>query len=474
MRVIKKGMDAAKAANPNFVELGAKAVWRSFNPQKVADPPSKIALTGAQRQRNERIKKRETMRIGIPRALNQYSVNPLFSAYFESLGVPPQNLIYSDYTTEQLYKEGAKRGAIDPCFPSKVGIPHVHNLLYVHHKKKPLDLIFFPMIDALPSELVNTQSNRACPTVTTTPEAVKAAFTKEGDLFAQNGIQYLDPIVNLDQPRFLEKQMFEAFKDILGLTREENHRAIEEGYKALDIFYNVILRGQAREVLNQLEAEDRLGVVLLARPYHNDPGLNHEILEEFQKLGYPVLTMDSLPVDDDILWRLFGDEVRAGVIKHPLDIQDAWKNSYSENTSRKIWAAKYTARHPNLVALELSSFKCGHDAPIYTVVEEVVQNSGTPYFCFKDIDENKPSGSIKIRVETIGYFLTRYREDMIRNRNKVKTLEERLAEYERMLRLQMELEESAQVPNGPSGNGRSLPVLPANSSAEQYIGMAAD
>jgi len=468
MRVIKKGMDAVKAANPNFVELGAKAVWRSFNPSKVADPPHKFAMTQAQRQRNELLKKREALRIGIPRALNQYSVNPLFSAYFESLGVPPQNLVYSDYTTEQLYKEGAKRGAIDPCFPSKVGIPHVHNLLYVHHKKKPLDLIFFPMIDALPSELVNTQSSRACPTVTATPEAVKAAFTKESDLFAQNGIHYLDPILNLDQPRFLEKQMFDAFKDILGLTREENHRAIEEGYKALDVFYNVILRGQAREVLNQLEAEDRLGVVLLARPYHNDPGLNHEILEEFQKLGYPVFTMDSLPVDDDILWRLFGDEVRAGIIKHPLDIQDVWKNSYSENTSRKVWAAKYTARHPNLIALELSSFKCGHDAPIYTVVEEVVQNSGTPYFCFKDIDENKPSGSIKIRVETIGYFLKRYREDMIKNRNKVKTLEERLADYERMLRLQLELEEKAQ------SRGRSLPVLSADVSTGVCTGMAAD
>jgi predicted CoA-substrate-specific enzyme activase len=468
MRVIKKGLDEVKAANPNFVEIGAKAVWRSFNPTLVAGTPHKFALTPAQRQRNELLKRRAGLRIGIPRALNQYSVNPLFSAYFESLGIPAQNLVYSDFTTEQLYKEGAKRGAIDPCFPSKVGIPHVHNLIYVHHKKKPLDIIFFPMIDALPSDLVNTQSSRACPTVTTTPEAVKAAFTKEGDLFAENGINYLDPIVNLDQPRFLEKQMFEAFKDILGLTREENQRAIEEGYKALDTFYNVTLRGAAREVLNQLEAEDRLGVVLLARPYHNDPGLNHEILEEFQKLGYPVFTMDSLPMDDDILWRLFGDEVRAGVIKHPMDIQDAWKNSYSENTSRKIWAAKYTARHPNLVALELSSFKCGHDAPIYTVVEEVVQNSGTPYFCFKDIDENKPAGSIKIRVETIGYFLKRYREDMIRNRDKVKTLEERLAEYERMLRLQLELEESVQ------GRGRSLPVLPVNNSAGQHVSMAAD
>jgi predicted CoA-substrate-specific enzyme activase len=465
MKVIKKGLDQVKGANPNFVELAAKAAWRSYNPQKVADPPHKYAITKAQKQRNELLKKRESLRIAIPRVLNQYSVNPLFSAYFESLGIKSQNLVYSDYTTEQLYKDGAKRGAIDPCFPSKVGIPHVHNLLQVHHKKNPLDIIFFPMVDALPSDLVNTQSSRACPTVTATPEAVKAAFIKEGDMFAQLGIKYMNPIVNVDQPRLLEKQMFESFKDILGLTTDEHHRAIEEGYKAMDTFYNVTLRGAARETLRQLEAEDRLGVVLLGRPYHNDPGVNHEILEEFQKLGYPVFTMDSLPMDDDILWQLFGDEVRAGIITDPLDIQDVWKNSYSENTSRKVWAAKYTARHPNLVALELSSFKCGHDAPIYTVVEETVQNSGTPYFCFKDIDENKPSGSIKIRVETIGYFLKRYREDMVKNKGKVKTLEEKMAEYERMLRLQLEREQTAQAGRG---SGISLPVLSVNVSVERH------
>ncbi len=76
--------------------------------------------------------------------------------------------------------------------------------------------------------------------------------------------------------------------------------------------------------------------------------------------------------------------------------------------SIKIWAAKFTARHPNLIAVEMSNFKCGHDAPIYSTVEKIVENSGTPYFAFKDIDENRPSGAIKLRVETIDYFLKRY------------------------------------------------------------------
>jgi len=66
------------------------------------------------------------------------------------------------------------------------------------------------------------------------------------------------------------------------------------------------------------------------------------------------------------------------VISHPLDITDAWKNSYSCSTNHKVWAAKFTARHPNLVALEISSFKCGHDAPIYGVIEGISSSPGRP------------------------------------------------------------------------------------------------
>jgi predicted nucleotide-binding protein (sugar kinase/HSP70/actin superfamily) len=234
---------------------------------------------------------------------------------------------------------------------------------------------------------------------------------------------------------------------------------VEAAYQTQDSF-DKDLRKKSREVLDQLEREDRVGIVLLARVYHHDPGLNHEILEEFQKLGYPVFAQDALPIDDDIVWRLFGDDVLSGECPHPLAITDVWKNSYSENTSRKVWAAKYVARHPNLVALELSSCKCGHDAPIYSVVEEIVEHSGTPYFCFKDIDENKPTGSIKIRVETIGYFLKRYREDMVRNKQKANTIESQLKQFEERLRRQMlreKLDADERVRN--SFDGGAMPQI---------------
>ena len=55
----------------------------------------------------------------------------------------------------ELYRAGASRGAIDPCFPAKIGISHVYNLLQEKHRKKACwTAIFFPMYDVLHSPLV--------------------------------------------------------------------------------------------------------------------------------------------------------------------------------------------------------------------------------------------------------------------------------------------------------------------------------
>ena len=436
MKEIKAGLDSIRAQHPNFVDYASKEVFRPVNAKSVADPPPTRGWSGWSKGAKERralMEGRKKIRIGIPRVLNIYTYAPLFNGYFESLGVQPENIIYSDYTSSELYRAGASRGAIDPCFPAKIGISHVYNLIQEKHRKKPLDAIFFPMYDVLHSPLVKIVGANACPTVTATPETVKAAFTKENDVFAEHNVKYIDPVLNFSDRKLFAHQMLQAWQPVLGLSLEENDRAVASGFAALSE-YETNIRRRARQVLDQLEREDRIGIVMLGRPYHHDPGLNHEILDEFQKLGYPIFSQNTLPIDEDLLERLFGDEVREGLITSPLDITDAWKNSYSCSTNHKVWAAKFTARHPNLVALEISSFKCGHDAPIYGVIEGIIEQSGTPYFCFKDLDENKPSGSIRIRVETIDYFLRRYREEVIRKRKAEQEIEKQLAVLEAQLR----------------------------------------
>ncbi len=405
MKAIQSGLDAAREANPNLLEYAGREVWKVHAPQK-----SPGAGNWGLRKRRL-MEKRQRFRIGIPRVLGMYSFAPLFNGYFETLGVQPANIVYSDFTSEEMFRVGSKRGSIDPCYPSKLALAHIHNLLFEKHKRKPIDCIFFPMFDVLRSSLVNIRASNACPTTALTPEVVRAAFTKETDLFANNGVLYLDTLLDLSKPDLLARQMFTEWASILGLSKSENAGAVRAGYEALDRYESEIRR-KAREIIDRLEKEGGVGIVLLGRPYHHDPGVNQGIPGELQKRGYPVFSQATLPLDQDLLERLFGEEVREGIIAHALDVSDVWKHTFSANSANKLWAAKFTARHPNLIAVELSNFKCGHDAPIYSTIEKIIETSGTPYFAFKDIDENKPTGSIKLRVETIDYFLKRYRKEL--------------------------------------------------------------
>ena len=405
MRAIQKGMDEVLKETPNLIDVTLENIFKSRNPDKIYERFHGHKVSG------DIIKNRKKIKIGIPRVLLLYSLAPLFSGYFESLGIGKSNIIFSDYTSEQLFKEGGKRGVIDPCYPSKVTLSHVHNLLFKKHKKHKLNMIFYPMIGDLKTEIKNTVGCWICPSIVPSAESAKAAFMKEKDLFKERKVQFVNPFLNLADHDLFELQMYDTFKDTLGLSPEENKQAIKEGFRVLNEFKEE-MRSKSKKVIADLKKNKRIGVVLLGRPYHKDPGINHEIFTEFQKLGYPVLAQDILPTDPETLQEVFGQDLQMGIIQDPMEISDIWKRSLSSNVNIKLWAAKFVARHPNLVALELSNFKCGHDAPTYNVIQEIIERSGTPFFSMKDIDENKPKGSIKLRIETMHYFLKRYRKEI--------------------------------------------------------------
>ena len=88
------------------------------------------------------------------------------------------------------------------------------------------------------------------------------------------------------------------------------------------------------------------------------------------------------------------------------------EKGYRLNPDPENLAAQVAARTPKPNAKEIRSFRCRHDAVLFRAIQGINENSGTPFFSFRDLDENKPSGSIKIRVETIDYFLKRYREGL--------------------------------------------------------------
>jgi predicted nucleotide-binding protein (sugar kinase/HSP70/actin superfamily) len=260
------------------------------------------------------------------------------------------------------------------------------------------------------SEIHGAPFHWACTAVAATPQAAKASFTLNGDEFGDRGIRFIDPVFDLAEWDVFERQLYRSMHQVFGITRGENRIAMNNALHRWEASLKE-MQTKAEAVISDLERDSRIGIVLLGRPYHNDPGVNHGILDALNRHGYPLLTIDSLPRSGSLVERIFEQEVQT---EHPMDIRDLWIKCYSENTSLKIWAAKFVSRHPNLVALDLSSFRCGHDAPLYSLLDDVFSKSASPYFTFHEIDENKPESSIRLRVESIHYLLQRYREELIR------------------------------------------------------------
>ncbi|APR81236.1 Hypothetical protein A7982_06583 [Minicystis rosea] len=388
---------------------GAGAVVKDYALKKGFFGTKRVETTRPFRHGGPEVRERlRRTRIGIPRVLNIYSTAPYFRHYFEALGIPKQNVVFSDATSEEMWVEGGKYGSVDPCFPSKVAQAHIHNLLFHHHSdEKKLDYIFFPILTHVPSFGEGVMDKASCPIVAGVPDVMKAAFTKEVDFFKTRGIEYLDPALTFGEMNLTARRMFETWGPRLGITEDESDHAHREAMRAFDQFERN-LQEKGRAILETVEAENRVAILMVGRPYHSDPGLNHGIPEEFQVLGYPILSVRSIPRDMAYLSRYFKEEVARG--QHPLDINDVWPENYSANSAQKVWAVKFAARHPNVVLLDLSSFKCGHDAPTYGLIESIVSASATPYAALHDIDANKPGGSIKIRVKTYAHSLKLHEE----------------------------------------------------------------
>jgi activator of 2-hydroxyglutaryl-CoA dehydratase/predicted nucleotide-binding protein (sugar kinase/HSP70/actin superfamily) len=412
---------------PNMVTYHAKKVFQHFyDPEPLPKAGTMIedneVIPGVLKierrkirrpfERSDAHERLRRVRIGMPRVLNFYSTAPFFRAYFETLGVPKQGIVFSDVTDEAMWAEGGRYGSVDPCFPAKVCQAHIHNLIFHKHqpdKGRALNYIYFPVKTFIPGFIEDILNNGACPVVAGTPNVMRAAFTKEVDFFATRGIEYIDDPINMDEHNFLKKNLFETWGSRLGITQDESDFAVDQGFAALKAF-NQDMEEKGRAILDTVEAENDIAILVLGRPYHSDPGIGHSIPEEFQALGYPILSLSSIPKNREYLDRYYKAELERGDIKTPLQISQVWPENYLSNSATRVWGANFAAHHPNVAILDLSSFKCGSDAPTYGLIDSIVQTAKVPAAALHDLDANKPGGSIKIRVKTYTHSLSLHKE----------------------------------------------------------------
>ena len=203
---------------------------------------------------------------------------------------------------------------------------------------------------------------------------MKAAFTKEVDFFAERGIEYLDPALTFTEPTLLRAA---ACSRRFG-PRARHHRGRERlrlptrRWKALRRLRRRRCRSKGRAILETVEAENRVAILLLGRPYHSDPGLNHGILRSSRCSATRSCRSARSRRTASTCDRFFEEELESGRDRDAARDQRRLAGELLGQQAQKVWAAKFAARHPNVVVLDLSSFKCGHDAPTYGLIDSII------------------------------------------------------------------------------------------------------
>lgn len=331
------------------------------------------------------------LRLALPRVLAQYRAAPLLMHYFAALGVPPEQLVTGEFTSEALWRRFAGRGTTDACFPAKVVQAHIAALL-AHREAAPFDVLFFPLVTHAATGVKGCADTAACPVVAGTPLVTKTAFQADGDGLLPNGVRLLTPTLVLNKRKELSPALYDSVASLLPtLSREVHEAALTEG-----------LSGQRRceHLLEQLGAaairdsaqDKRCAIVLLGRPYHADPGLHHELSSELTSLGRTTLTLRSLPHSPEML-----ASIGCSSTYELTDLPFLTNSGDGE----RLAAARLVGQHPFLVAIELSSFKCGQDVALYSRVAQAARGlEEKPFLALHDLDETRPVASLRLRVRT--------------------------------------------------------------------------
>ncbi len=304
-------------------------------------------------------------KIGIPMGLNMYELLPFWMAFWNKLGY---EVVTSGASSRDLYASGQHTIPSDTvCYPAKLVHGHVIDLI-----DRGVNTIFYPCMT------YNLDEGRGdncynCPVVAYYPELLDANM---GEL--QN-VEFLMPYFELTDHKKFVAQALKTFGKQLSVNKKQLTDAAEAGYAALDAYYQAVHAEGKRAIAYANEHGLEIAVVV-GRPYHIDPEINHGLNQMISSYGLVIVT-------EDAVWDL-ADAPEVHVL-----------NQWTYH-SRMYSAANYVAQTENAQLIQLVSFGCGIDAITTDEIRSIVEASGKIYTQLK-IDEINNLGAAKIRIRSM-------------------------------------------------------------------------
>jgi predicted CoA-substrate-specific enzyme activase len=316
------------------------------------------------------------VRIGIPMALVNWQLLPLFARFFKSLGF---EVVLSGRTDRRIIQMGVERIPAQPCFPVKVAYGHVADLI-----ERKVDWIFLPSIVSMTASFPENEHNQLCPYVQSFAYQVRTAFAgKLGDA------KILTAPIRMCEGEKLLREGFVAIGRELGASTAAVRRAIKEGLSAQAGFERVV-KEKGREILEKTGPGQRL-FVLVGRSYNGcDEGVNLHLVKKLKELGVQIMPLDMLNLDGAYLGE-----------------PELHRRVYWVNGQKILRAAEVIKRDPRLFAIYLSNFSCGPDSFLLTFFKDIMGRKP----CLQlELDEHSADAGLITRLEAFLESLKHYRE----------------------------------------------------------------
>ena len=331
----------------------------------------KIRLLFSKPQVEPLVKFDKPLVIGIPRALGIYENFPFWNTLFTACGFKVQ---LSQVSTNKLYEKGVRTIMADNvCFPAKLMHGHVFDLIERH-----VDRIFYPYVVYERKEDKTSQNSYNCPIVAGYSDVIRSSINPEKNY----KIPFDSPIITFNDTDLLYKSCY-AYLETLGVKKAVAEQAIKWAVEAQDRYLQT-LTDRGMQVLEQAQKDNRMVIMLAARPYHIDPLIEHKVSQAIADMGIDVITENVASVEGN------------GVYQN-LNAVTQW--AYP---NRIFKAAYFVGKHTynRLHYVELTSFGCGPDAFILDEVSAILQRFEKNLTALK-IDDVNNIGSLRLRIRSL-------------------------------------------------------------------------
>lgn len=306
--------------------------------------------------------------IGIPRVLNMFENYPFWHALFTECGIQVR---LSAPSSNTLYQGGAAQIMSENlCFPGKLVSGHIMDLI-----KAGVDRIFYPMVFYEKNEFTDAHNTYNCPVVSGYPDVIRSAIDPQ----RKYNIPLDMPAITFRDDDLLHKACLEYLSG-LGIKKNIIKKALRQAKKAQDEFKAQVIEMGA-EVIRDSEANGRPLILLMGRPYHIDPLINHNVPELLTDFGVDVITEDCIPMTGEALAN-----------RH---VMTQW-----EYLNRYFHAARWAGQHETVELVQLNSFGCGPDPFILDEVRSILAEHGKRPTVIR-IDEIESAGSTKLRLRSM-------------------------------------------------------------------------